>query len=44
MTPGTYHVTFRAFQISVQEIGEFVEKRATPQCSYGALEFLENEP
>lgn len=29
MTPGTYHVTFRAFQISMTQIGESLEKRAT---------------
>ncbi len=28
-TPGTYHVTFRAFQISLTQIGETLEKRAT---------------
>jgi hypothetical protein len=27
--PGTYHVTFRAFQISMTQIGDTLEKRAT---------------
>jgi hypothetical protein len=29
VTPGTYHVTFRAFQISMTQIGDTLEKRAT---------------
>ena len=29
MTPGTYHVTFRAFQISSTQWGESVERRVT---------------
>jgi len=29
MTPGTYHVTFRAFQFSSTQSGEFIERRAT---------------
>ena len=29
MTPGTYHVTFRAFQVSVHQAGDVVEKRTT---------------
>lgn len=29
MTPGTYHVTFRAFQVSMTQIGDTLEKRAT---------------
>lgn len=28
VTPGTYHVTFRAFQISMTQVGETLEKRA----------------
>jgi hypothetical protein len=28
-TPGTYHVTLRAFQMSSQQWGEGIEKRAT---------------
>lgn len=29
VTPGTYHVTLRAFQISLTQVGETIEKRAT---------------
>ena len=29
VTPGTYHVTFRAFQISMTQVGETLEKRTT---------------
>jgi hypothetical protein len=29
MTPGTYHVTFRAFQISMTQVGATLEKTAT---------------
>jgi Immunoglobulin I-set domain len=32
-TPGTYHVTFRAFQVSMTQVGDTLEKRATATIS-----------
>jgi hypothetical protein len=29
MTPGVYHLTFRAFEVSVTQVGSSLEKRAT---------------
>ena len=33
VTPGTYHITFRAFQVSTTQVGDTLEKRATAKIT-----------